>query len=85
MPGIEFFAFGGEFLVKRVGEREVHVVATEENMVADREAGELDIAAGFGDGDQREIAGATADIDHEDDVADLRSLRKSSPRASIQA
>ena len=55
-------------------EREVHVVAAEQDVVADRDAMQFQVAFALDDGDQREVGGAAADVDDEDDVADLHLL-----------
>ena len=43
-------------------------------MLADRYALERQLAAVFRDGDQGEVGGAAADIDHQDQVADGDAL-----------
>ena len=50
---------------------QVHVVAAEQDVLADGDAGQLQCAVLLGDRDQRQVRGAAADIDDEDDVADL--------------
>ena len=62
--------FLGELRLDSACEREIHVVAAEQDVFADGDALEAKFAAFFGDGDQREVGGAAADIDDEDEVAD---------------
>ncbi len=69
LPVVDVFAFGFEFGADGVGEGEIHVVAAEEEMVADADAVELEVAAGFADGDEAEVDGAAADVANEDDLA----------------
>ena len=67
-------------------EREVHVVAAEQDVLADRDALEREVAVALRDGDQAEVGGAAADVAHEDQVADARLRRRQrSPSASSQA
>ena len=51
------------------GEREIDIVAAQQNVIADRDAVEAQFAVRFGDRDQREIGGTAADIDDQDQVA----------------
>ena len=62
-------AGGGQLARDDVREREVHVVAAEQDVVADRDAVQLEVAVALEHRDQREVAGAAADVDDEDDVA----------------
>src|SRR6185295_7577779 len=57
-----------------VGEGEVHVVAAEEDVIADGDALELEIAARVLDGDEGEVGGAAAHVADEDDVARAQLL-----------
>ena len=74
LPRVELRAGGGQLARDDVREREVHVVAAEQDVVADRDALQLEVALALEHGDQREVAGAAADVDDEDDVADLHLL-----------
>ena len=67
-------AVGGELARDDVGQREVHVVAAEQDVVADRDAVQLEVAVALDHGDQREVGGAAADVDDQDHVADLHLL-----------
>src|SRR5262249_23062762 len=64
----------GALLPDRLGERvrqgEVHVVAAEEDVIADGDAVEDEVAVLLAHRDEREVGGAAADVAHEDDVAD---------------
>ena len=51
------------------GEREIEIVAAEEEVLADRGAGEVDQVAFAGDADEAEIAGAAADVADQNDLA----------------
>src|SRR4030095_1258681 len=54
-----------------VCESEVHVVATQKNMIPDGHTCELQIAVLFGYSDQGEVGRTAAHIDHKDDVSDF--------------
>ena len=57
-----------------VREREVHVVAAEQEVVAHGDARQLERPALVGHRDQAEVGGAAADVAHERDVADPHEL-----------
>ena len=70
------------------GQRQVHVVAAEQDVVADGDAVQLQVALALAHGDQREVAGAAADVDDQDDVARLHLLapaRRRWPGSSCRA
>ena len=69
---IERLARIGELLARDRGEREVHVVAAEQDVIADRDPLEREVAVVARDLDQREVGGAAADVAHEHDVARRR-------------
>ena len=56
------------------GQREIHVVAAEQDVLADGHAVERQFAIALGDGDEREVGGAAADIDDQDQVAGVDAL-----------
>ena len=56
------------------GQRQIDIVATEQNVLADRGALQLKFTALFGDGDQSEIGGAAADVDYQDQVSHSHAL-----------
>ena len=58
-----------EFRFGQPGQREIEIVAAEQQMLADRGAGEIDLVAIARDADQREVAGAAADIADQHDLA----------------
>ena len=59
-----------EALLHDAREREVHVVAAEQDVIADRDALEREVAVVLADEDQAEIGRAAADVAHEQQVAD---------------
>ena len=69
-----------------VRQRQVHVVAAEQDVIADGDALEREVAVGLADGDQREVGGAAADVADQHDVADGRAACASRrPRWPSQA
>jgi hypothetical protein len=52
-----------------VGERKIHIVAAEEEVFADRDALEAKFPAFRRDGDESEVGGPSADVDHQNEVA----------------
>ena len=70
LPAIQFHPIGLEFGTHQVGQRQIHVVAAQQDVVADRDAGQLQGALILGDRDQRQVGGTATDIDHQDDVPD---------------
>src|ERR1051326_8980750 len=52
-------------------ERQIHVVAAEKNVIANRKAREWEIAILFSDGNQGKIRRPAADVHDENDVADV--------------
>jgi len=58
-----------ELAADQGGEREVHVVAAQEDVIADGDPLEHQVAGVIGDLDQREVGGAAADVAHQDDIA----------------
>ncbi len=69
LPGIQRLAFGLQSGLQGVGKCQIHVVATEQDVLADADALQLQIAGDIRHGDQAEIGGAAADIAHQNDVA----------------
>ncbi len=59
-----------EALLEQAGERQVHVVAAEQDVLADGDALEGEVAVALGHGDQAEVGRAAADVADEDQVAD---------------
>ena len=60
-----------EPLLQQAREREVHVVAAEQDVLADGDALEREVAVLLGDGDQGEVGRAAADVADEDQIADV--------------
>ena len=69
LPGIELRALRPQLLADDVREREVDVVASEQDVVSDSEARQRQPALVLADRDQREVAGAATDVDHQDHIA----------------
>ena len=69
LPRVEGGALAGELARHAVGEGQVHVVAAEEDVLADRDPVQLEVAVALQHGDQRQVGGAAADVHHQDDVA----------------
>ena len=69
LPGIQRFAFGLQFGLQHVGQREIHIVAAEQDVFADADALQLQVAGDVGHRDQAEVGGAAADVAHQDEVA----------------
>ena len=57
-----------------VGQGQVHVVAAQQDVVADRHAGQHQLARLLADGDQRQVGGAAAHVADQHHVADLDLL-----------
>ena len=74
LHGVQLVFFCGELRFHCPREREIHVVAAQQDVFADGDAFQAKLAVFFGDGDQGEVGGAAADIDDEDQVADLDLL-----------
>ncbi len=74
LPRVGLGALRRELARDHVREREIHVVAAEQDVLADRDAMQFEIAFALDHRDQREVGRAAADIDHENDVADLDLL-----------
>src|SRR5438128_313030 len=74
LPLIERLPRRLELLVDGEGEREIHVVAAEQNVIADRLALQRELSARLRHADEREVAGAAADVDHQQHVSGLELL-----------
>ena len=72
---------GLETLLQQAREREVHVVAAEQDVLADGDALERELAIRARHGDQAEVGRAAADVADEDQVADRRRGGASRPPA----
>ena len=71
LPGVQLRALAGQLARHAVGQCQVHVVAAQQNVVTHRHALQGQFAVLGQHGHQRQIGGATADIDHQDEVAAL--------------
>ena len=71
LPRIGLRALLRELARDDVREREVHVVAAEQDVLADRHAMQFEIAVALDHRDQRQVGRAAADVDAQDQVADL--------------
>jgi len=69
LPGVDVGAVALELLTDEVRQRQVHVVATEQDVLTDRDPARLEPPILRVEQDGREIGGAAADIDDEHDVA----------------
>ena len=65
----------GQLRLHGLRQREVHVVAAEQQVIADRVADEVELALLLARADQAEVGGAAADIDHEAAHARLQLAR----------
>ncbi|MNT64332.1 hypothetical protein D3C72_2022240 [compost metagenome] len=74
MPGVQLGAVGGQLAGHQVGQRQVHIVATEQDVFTDCHAMRFQHAVALEHGDQRKVAGAAAHVDDQDDVARLDFL-----------
>src|SRR5205807_6801061 len=79
LAGIKLRSFLRERLCGGMSEGQVHVVAAEQDMIADGHTCERQLAVFFTDGDQRKVRGAAANIANQDDVADLDLLAPAIP------
>jgi hypothetical protein len=69
------------------GQRQIHVVAAEQDVIADRDPLERERATVVGDLDQREVGGAAADVAHQHDVAGhqlLAATRRRSRQVRVE-
>ena len=74
LPAVDARALLRQPLRDHAGQREIDIVAAEQDVLAHRDAVQRQFAIRFGDGDQGEVGGAAADIDHQDQVAHLDAL-----------
>ena len=69
LPCVEPGVLGSQFSGHDMGQCQVHVVAAKQDVIPHGDPVQFQIAVAFDHRDQRKIAGAAADIDHQDDVA----------------
>ncbi len=77
LAGVEALHALGQGRGDGVGQRQVHVVAAEQDVLADGQARQGQVAPFVGDGDQGEVGRPAADVADQDDVADLDLLAPS--------
>ena len=69
LPSIQRLAFGLQPCLQVIGQRQIHVVATEQDVFADADALQLQVAGDISHRNQAEIGGTAADVAYKDDVA----------------
>src|ERR1035441_9177902 len=74
MVRINPMALGFQSLLQQSRERQVHIVATQQNVIADGHAPQRQIAALFRDRNQAEIRRASTNVAYQNQIADLDSL-----------
>ena len=72
LPGIDAVPVALEPLLHQARQRQIHVVAAEEDVIADGDALEREIAVVFGNENEAEIRRAAADIAGEHQVTDTQ-------------
>jgi hypothetical protein len=72
LPGIELDVFLGELARHEVGQREIHVVAADQQMFADRQARKRQLASLLGHAYERQVGRAAAHIAHQQRLAHLQ-------------
>ena len=74
LPAVDLRALLGQAMRHHAGQRQVHVVAAQQDVLAHRHPAQRKLAIGFRHRNQREIRGAAADIHHQDQVAHRHPL-----------
>ena len=74
LHGIDAGAFLRKLIGDQSGQREVHVIAAEQDVFADGHAFERQLALLFRNRDEREVRRAAADVDDQDEVTELDAL-----------
>lgn len=74
LPGIELDTLLRQLGSDRVCQGQIHVVAAQQNMLADRHPHQFQGTVAFGHGNQRKVGGTAAQVDHQDDIAKLDLL-----------
>ncbi len=69
LPGVDAVSLLLEPLLHQARERQIHVVAAEQDVIANRDALEREIAVVLADQDQAEVGRAAADVAHEHEIA----------------
>ena len=74
LHGLELGPFSGKLLLDMPGQRQIDIVAAQQNMFADSHALQRQFSSLLGDRDQREIRGAAADVHHQNQIAHRDAL-----------
>ena len=74
LPAVDARAFLRQPLRNRARQRQVDVIAAQQNVLAHGHAIEGEFALALGDRDQGEVGSAAADIHHQDQIAHLHAL-----------
>ncbi len=74
LHGIELSAFGCKLLLEMPSQRQIHVVAAKQNVLANRDAVQLKLAGLFSDRNEGEIGGAAADVGYQDEVPHVNAI-----------
>ena len=82
LPRVKLLALGRQLAGHHMGQRQVHVVAAQQNMFAHGDAVQFQLAALLQHRNQRKVAGAAAHVDDQDDVAGL-DLFAPAPAAAL--
>src|ERR1700726_3906502 len=72
LPPIDAVTLVFEALLCDAGQCQIHVVAAEQDVIADRDALEREIAVSLADQNQAEIGRPAADVTYQDEVADTQ-------------
>ena len=70
---------------QRICEGEIHVIATEENVLANADSLEFEIAILSADGDEAEVRRASANVADQNDVAGVHLVAPEPPARAVQA
>ena len=73
LPGIDAVARGFKALLQNARQRQVHVIAAQQDVVANGNAFQRQFAIFFGNRNEAEIRRAATDVAHKNEVADLDS------------
>ena len=71
LPGVDAMARGLKALLQNARQRQIHVVAAQQDVIANGDAFQRQVAVLLGNHDQAEIRGAAAHVAHQNEVADL--------------
>src|ERR1044072_3653429 len=77
LPGINAMALVFESLLKQASQRQIHIIAAQQNVIADRYSLERQLAILYGDRNQAEVSSAAANIAYQNQAADFDLLSPS--------